>query len=256
MSGQDDARALLEAFTDFADDTSGGDYTPSQDRPPRLATIDPAYGGGTTARVTFDGETLLTTKAYPTLVRLRASDRVVMVPVGRGYVILGAIGAIDDSAPGTYIDGAWSTAPAGYLMCDGAVVLRADYPALFAVIGTTYNTGGETGSQFRLPNAKGKVAVHRDSADTDFDVLGETGGAKTVTLTAAQSGLPQHSHGTANGTGSFLRTGTSSQGNANWVGTGASFGFDLTTGNAGGSAASQGHPNVQPYMVVNRAIRY
>lgn len=44
------------------------------------------------------------------------------------------------------------TLPAGLLAASGGLVLRADYPALFAAIGTTYNTGGETGTQFRLPN--------------------------------------------------------------------------------------------------------
>lgn len=49
-----------------------------------------------------------------------------------------------------------SSAPAGWLKCNGAVVNRADYPALFAAIGTTYNTGGETGTQFRLPELRGE----------------------------------------------------------------------------------------------------
>jgi len=40
----------------------------------------------------------------------------------------------------------------------------------------------------------GRVMVGLDSGDTDFDTVEETGGAKTVTLTAAQSGLPQHTH--------------------------------------------------------------
>lgn len=48
--------------------------------------------------------------------------------------------------------GGTGTLPAGMLLANGAVVNRADYPRLFARIGTTYNTGGETGSQFRLPN--------------------------------------------------------------------------------------------------------
>lgn len=52
----------------------------------------------------------------------------------------------------------------------------------------------------------GKVPVGVDTSDTDFDTVEETGGAKTesytpagsnaaVTLTAAQSGVPAHSHG-------------------------------------------------------------
>ena len=68
--------------------------------------------------------------------------------------------------------------------------------------------------------------------------------------------MPAHSHGTANGTGSFLRTGTSSQGNANWVGTGASFGYDTTTGNAAAVGASQSHNNLQPSRAVLWCIRF
>ena len=41
--------------------------------------------------------------------------------------------------------------PEGWLECSGQVVLQADYPDLFAAIGTTYNTGGEAGNEFRLP---------------------------------------------------------------------------------------------------------
>lgn len=45
-------------------------------------------------------------------------------------------------------------APEGYHECDGGVLLRADDPDLFAVIGTTFNTGGETGLQFRKPDLR------------------------------------------------------------------------------------------------------
>jgi microcystin-dependent protein len=40
----------------------------------------------------------------------------------------------------------------------------------------------------------GRVLVGFDAGQTEFDALKETGGVKTVTLTAAQSGLPQHTH--------------------------------------------------------------
>lgn len=44
---------------------------------------------------------------------------------------------------------------AGWLKCNGAVVLRSLYPRLFNKIGTTFNTGGELATQFRLPDARG-----------------------------------------------------------------------------------------------------
>lgn len=58
--------------------------------------------------------------------------------------------------PGWYGQFAGAGTPPGrWLRCNGAVVLRATYPDLFAAIGTTYNTGGESGTQFRLPDKRG-----------------------------------------------------------------------------------------------------
>lgn len=122
--------------------------------------------------------------------------------VGNTEIAAGAItadkfasGAVPDAVPpGVVSPYAGSSAPSGWLLCDGSTKSQTTYAALYAVIGATYNTGSEGAGNFRLPNMKGKVPVGLDSAQTEFDVLGETGGAKTVTLTAAESGLPAHSH--------------------------------------------------------------
>jgi microcystin-dependent protein len=42
--------------------------------------------------------------------------------------------------------------PAGYLPCTGGQYNPVLYPELFAVIGTTFNTGGETAGFFRVPD--------------------------------------------------------------------------------------------------------
>lgn len=58
---------------------------------------------------------------------------------------------------GAVMDFAMQAAPVGWVEAMGQVVNRAGtYAALFAAIGTTYNVGGETGSQFRLPDFRGK----------------------------------------------------------------------------------------------------
>ena len=49
------------------------------------------------------------------------------------------------------------TAPANFLLCDGSSVLQSDYPALFAVISTTY--GSVDGTHFTLPDMRGRVPV-------------------------------------------------------------------------------------------------
>jgi len=87
---------------------------------------------------------------------------------------------------------AGATSPSvNYAICDGAAVNRTTYATLFARIGTTYGSGDGT-TTFNLPNVKGKVIAGRDSAQTEFDTVGETGGAKTHTLTSAE--IPAHSH--------------------------------------------------------------
>ena len=82
-----------------------------------------------------------------------------------------------------------TSAPPGWLLCDGSVVARADYPALFSVVSTAFNTGGEAGTDFRLPNAEDMFLV---GAGNTYSV-GDTGGEATHTLTEAE--LPTHAHG-------------------------------------------------------------
>lgn len=154
---------------------------------------------------------------------------------------------------------AGATAPAGWLLCDGAAVSRTTYAALFAVIGTAYGVGNGS-STFNLPNLKGRVPVGRDAAQTEFDVLGETGGAKTVKLTAAQSGVPEHAHSisgranaTASGTGDGQTRGSGSADGGFRTGGVASTG---AYGSAMGPMdAAQAHENMPPYLVLNHIIK-
>lgn len=114
--------------------------------------------------------------------------------------------------------GSGSAAPTGWLFCDGQEVLITTYQNLYNTLtsnGTTFpygaNTNGSGGAgstHFRIPNFKGKVPVGKDSSQTEFDVLGETGGAKAVTLTSGQSGVPAHLHGNSlTGTTTFAADG-------------------------------------------------
>ena len=80
------------------------------------------------------------------------------------------------------------TAPGGYLLCTGQSLSSSDYPALFAVLGYTY---GGSGSSFSLPNLQNRVPVGKGT-ETEFDTLGETGGAKTHILTTGE--MPSHTH--------------------------------------------------------------
>lgn len=52
---------------------------------------------------------------------------------------------------GTIMMWAGSTAPTGWLLCNGTAVSRTTYSALFAVISTTYGTGNGS-TTFNVPN--------------------------------------------------------------------------------------------------------
>lgn len=95
------------------------------------------------------------------------------------------------NVPGMISQYAGATSPNGWLICDGSAVSRTTYSSLFTAIGTTYGTGNGS-TTFNLPNLKGRVVVGVDAAQTEFDALGETGGAKTHTLTVAE--MPSHTH--------------------------------------------------------------
>ena len=117
--------------------------------------------------------------------------------------------------------------------------------------------GGGTWSAF----GAGRVLVGLDSGDTDFDAAEETGGAKTVTLTGAQSGLPQHTH--IQDAHSHVENNNSATtgGLAGWAARDTSTNTPVATGystattvavnqDAGPANAAQAHTNVQPYIVV------
>ena len=130
-----------------------------------------------------------------------------------------------------------------------------------AVVSTSPATllGGGTWSAF----GAGRVLVGLDATDTDFDAAEETGGVKTVTLTGAQSGLPQHTHVQNAHTHNFLPR-SATTGSVSSIVTGTLDTSSTISGSnqphiqnatavnqdAGPANAAQAHTNVQPYIVV------
>ena len=149
---------------------------------------------------------------------------------------------------GTVSAFAGSAAPTGYVLCDGGEYDETTEASLFAVLSTTYNTGGETANHFRVPNLQGRViAGMGGSLLSGTDALADTGGVKEHTLTSSQSGLPEHTH--AGTTQSGLQTDTGAGRFTNDSG-------NLTGGVTGGAQdATAAHPNVQPTMILNYIIK-
>lgn len=88
---------------------------------------------------------------------------------------------------GVVITYAGSTAPEGWLLCDGSAVSRDTYATLFDVIGTTYGVG-DGSTTFNVPDLSGRVVI----GVSGTHALASTGGAETVTLETAN--LPSHNH--------------------------------------------------------------
>jgi microcystin-dependent protein len=116
----------------------------------------------------------------------------------------------------------------------------------------------------------GRVLVGLDAGQAEFDALGETGGVKDVTLSAAQSGLPAHTHGVTDPGHTHVENSnnTSTGGLRGWgapdtsTNSSTATGFStassvtgLTVNNATPAGAAQAHTNLMPYLVVRFWLR-
>jgi microcystin-dependent protein len=100
--------------------------------------------------------------------------------------------------PGTVINFAGSTAPTGYLTCDGSAISRSTYASLFAAIGTTWGAGNST-TTFNIPDLRGYFLRGSGTSARDPDSPRAVGSAQTEAYlnhshTATDSG---HTHGSA-----------------------------------------------------------
>lgn len=159
-------------------------------------------------------------------------------------------------------------APAGYLLCDGTSYLRADYPDLFAAIGTAY--GAVDGTHFNVPDLRGRVPLGSgtgDAVDATAHALGAKAGAETHALVVTE--LAAHTHvitdaGHVHATGESGGTGfvvDSNVGGTLDIAAGSAFELKLATESAttgitvdsAGSGAA--HTNMQPSTAVNFIIK-
>jgi microcystin-dependent protein len=185
--------------------------------------------------------------------------------------------------PGSLMMYIASSAPAGWLLCDGTAVSRVTYSALFSIIGTTYGAGDGL-TTFQLPDTRGRTLIGGGTgAGLTARSIGQLGGAETHTLTTLE--MPSHTHtGTTNseglhshthnanaeypGSGLVYRNGQSTRedadsGQANEINldTARALSIDsngahthtFTSASTGGGNA---HTIMQPFLVVNYIIKY
>jgi len=108
---------------------------------------------------------------------------------------------------------AGSTAPTGWLLCDGSPVSRTVYASLFASIGTTYGSGDGL-STFNLPDMRGIFVRGAGSQTISGNTYSGTLGTKqTDQMQGHKHSItdPTHRHGapgaqSVGGTGGFSRS--------------------------------------------------
>jgi len=72
---------------------------------------------------------------------------------------------------GTILPFAGPIPPIGYLLCDGAELLRSEYPTLYSVIGNVYVNGPLQGTgTFKLPDLRGRFALGIDTMNNGVEV--------------------------------------------------------------------------------------
>jgi microcystin-dependent protein len=172
-----------------------------------------------------------------------------------------ASGATAALPPGTLTAFGGSTAPAGWLICDGSAISRTTYSLLFAVISTAYGSG-DGSTTFNLPDLRGRVAVGYAGSGGHIDVsaLGNNDGQATanrrpkhrtsnnLSASITYSGPTSSGQATTATDGSTGRIVVSGNGGSS-AGLGVSLGGSIGTNNANDA------PDTPSYIVVNHIIK-
>lgn len=146
---------------------------------------------------------------------------------------------------GAILPYAGSSAPSGYLLCDGSAVSRTTYAALFTVVGTTYGVG-DGSTTFNLPDLRAKVPAGYKAADANFGTLGSSVGEAAHALSVAE--LASHSHIVHLTNAGGSATNKPLTGTTNGVDP-----FGSYTDDAAGSGTA--HNNIQPSLTLNFIIK-
>jgi microcystin-dependent protein len=213
-----------------------------------------------------------------------------VTPISAGPVrVVDGTPTIDADAvlPGDLVWAAGPTRP-GCLACDGASYLRASWPALFAALGGASSLWGlPDGTHFNVPDLRGRVPIGAGTGPgLTARTLAQTGGEESHLLTAAESGLPSHTHPSGGG----VNTGYESNDHSHLIDVGMvarfstlfgatnpaifgdqygsetratggvsanhfHYGTDPATPAQGAANAAAAHANMQPWMAFNAFVK-
>lgn len=163
---------------------------------------------------------------------------------------------------GTILPTVATSAPAGWLLCDGSAVSRTTYANLFTLVGTTFGAG-DGSTTFNVPDLRGRsiIGVGQGSG-LSARTRGQTGGAEVHQLGVTE--IPAHGHdiyaGTDNTSGNTVAA--ANAGARGFAGSNVATGLTTITNFATGgqqairnTGGSGSHNNMQPFMALSYIIR-
>lgn len=139
---------------------------------------------GTSSSGTWSGTATFYTSSDPS--QVRQNMRPVVLNTDTGDLETAPRGVLPPV--GSVIPFAGDVTPTGWLLCNGQQVAQSSNEDLFTVIGTKFNTGGESAGYFRVPNVRDRFIVGASSSKA----AGTTGGSSTKTLSTPN--IPTHNH--------------------------------------------------------------
>ncbi|HEV2034157.1 MAG TPA: tail fiber protein [Candidatus Dormibacteraeota bacterium] len=140
-------------------------------------------------------------------------------------------------------------APAGWALCNGALMAIDQNTALFQLIGTTYGGDGQT--TFALPDLQSRVPVHQGPGF----VIGQKAGVESHILTLNE--MASHSHPAQATSGPGTTQAPSGEVWAQWSSpqfSGQTPNAALNAGAIGVIGGGQPHDNMIPFLTVNFII--
>ena len=144
---------------------------------------------------------------------------------------------------GTIVAYAGSTAPDGWLICDGSEIdltRHREHKLLATRLGNIFDPAGQ---KTRLPDLRGRTAIGAGSGpNLTKRVLGGQGGEESHTLTISE--MPSHTHSLS----AFLYPGVGSVQAGNPMAG--------TNGNCNTTGGDMPHNIMQPYTVAHYIIKY
>jgi microcystin-dependent protein len=169
------------------------------------------------------------------------------------------IGSMQDYA------GATDPADTRWVIADGRALSTTTHAALFALVGSTYDTmAGQAApgaGLFRIPKMAGRTTIApgtaTGAAGATAHTLGQVSGEETHLLLSSESGLPAHAHpmAAAYAVEAQVPADANGGGGIQWVARWLNGVSVTATNNNTAANAGAAHNNMQPYVAVNKLIR-